>query len=218
MLAIQDSRVLYDDGKWVATCSCGRRKMYATKNSCLAMLRRGSCRNCKKDYRAIIGDVPIYKRADGKWCSSCSGCGNEQAYTRKDHAKQSEVSDWQCKKCNAQSKKYAQNRPVGPVMRMYNKFRKSANSRGISWDINVNDFESCFTGQCALTGWSISMDYTHCTASFDRIDSSKPYEIGNVQWVHSMVNMSKNKYLQEDFINMCKAVAAKAGTQNEMVR
>jgi len=53
------------------------------------------------------------------------------------------------------------------------------------------------------------MDYGTCTASFDRIDSSKSYEVGNIQWVHTMVNMAKNKYPQEKFIEMCCAIADK---------
>lgn len=53
------------------------------------------------------------------------------------------------------------------------------------------------------------MEYGNCTASFDRIDSSEGYTQGNVQWVHTMVNMCKNKYPQVDFIQMCKAVADK---------
>jgi hypothetical protein len=70
-------------------------------------------------------------------------------------------------------------------------------------------FVETYNGQCALTGWDLSMGYSDCTASFDRIDSSKPYEPGNVQWVHSMVNMCKNKYSQDKFISMCKAVSQK---------
>jgi len=53
------------------------------------------------------------------------------------------------------------------------------------------------------------MTYANCTASFDRIDSSTGYEKGNIQWVHVMVNMCKNKYSQDRFVEMCKAVADK---------
>jgi hypothetical protein len=130
----------------------------------------------------------------------------EQAYTRKDHAKQSEVSDWQCKKCVAQRKGYHSNMPIGDVKRLYNKFRKAANTRKIAWNLTIKEFESGFTGKCSLTGWEISMSYSNQTASLDRIDSSKPYELGNIQWVHKMVNMSKNRYSQNEFIEMCKAV------------
>ena len=209
MLAIQDSRVIKDGEKWRAKCVCQKTSLFATKNSALLMLERGSCRNCKKDYRNITDDVLVYKNANGKWCSTCASCGTEQAYTRKDHAKQSEAAGWRCRKCVAEAKGFSENLPVGNEQRLYNKFRKSANVRKIPWEIDFKDFVNCYTGKCSLTGWDLSMCYTNGTASFDRIDSDKPYEIGNVQWVHTMVNMCKNKYDQNKFIEMCRAIADK---------
>lgn len=66
-----------------------------------------------------------------------------------------------------------------------------------------------YTGTCALTGWEISISYDSRTASLDRIDNSKGYIKGNIQWVHTMVNMCRNKYTLEKFIEMCKSVASK---------
>lgn len=74
-------------------------------------------------------------------------------------------------------------------------------------------FES-FNGKCALSGWDIDISYTNPTASLDRIDSSCGYEVGNIQWVHTMVNMSKNKYDESRFIEMCIAIANKNGDLN----
>ena len=45
------------------------------------------------------------------------------------------------------------------------------------------------------------------TASLDRIDSSKGYIEGNVQWIHKDLNMMKRTYNQKYFIEMCKQVA-----------
>lgn len=58
---------------------------------------------------------------------------------------------------------------------------------------------------CALSGLSIS--YKDKTASLDRIDSSKGYVEGNVQWVHKDVNMMKRHYSQDYFVKLCKLVA-----------
>lgn len=69
--------------------------------------------------------------------------------------------------------------------------------------------KSFYDGFCSLTGWEIDMSYNNDTASLDRKDSSKGYTKDNIQWVHSMVNMSKNKYDQNKFIDMCIAVANK---------
>lgn len=107
----------------------------------------------------------------------------------------------------SKAKGFSQNTPVGNERRLYNKFRKAANTRGIKWGIDYDTFISGFTGKCSLTGWDISMGYKDHTASLDRIDSTKGYEAGNIQWVHTMVNMCKNKYAQPEFISMCIAVS-----------
>ena len=172
------------------------------------MVNRGSCRHCKKDYRNVENiDKEIYRNQDGKWCSTCSGCKKEQSYTRKDHAKQSSAADWRCKTCRATEKSFSSNQRAGAFMRCFNKFKNSAKNRGISWDVSFEDFCSIYTGYCALTNWAISLEYKKTTASLDRIDSSKGYYMGNIRWVHSMVNMSKNKFSDESFVAMCLAVA-----------
>lgn len=45
--------------------------------------------------------------------------------------------------------------------------------------------------------------------SIDRIDSSEGYLKGNVQLLHKDVNMAKQQYSQDYFVEMCKAVADK---------
>ena len=70
--------------------------------------------------------------------------------------------------------------------------------------------------KCALSGLplimskSFSKDRTNqissTTASLDRIDSSIGYVLGNVQWVHKDVNIMKNKFDNQYFIDMCKNI------------
>ena len=83
--------------------------------------------------------------------------------------------------------------------------------RGIDWNIDFDYLADLLIEQdfkCALTGWDIdAMGAGNNTASLDRIDSSIGYEADNVQWVHKMVNMCKQQYSQEDFIDMCKSVS-----------
>lgn len=69
-------------------------------------------------------------------------------------------------------------------------------------------------GKCALTGMEISFpekvrDLSSSTASLDRIDSSKGYEYGNLQWVHKDINRMKTDFDNEYFIYLCKNVAKK---------
>lgn len=91
---------------------------------------------------------------------------------------------------------------------------KSAEKRGISFDLTIGFLYELLVKQnnrCALSGIEI-----HCndaitrlqTASLDRIDSTKGYIVGNVQWVHKDINKMKQNYQDEYFIVMCKHVAS----------
>ena len=63
--------------------------------------------------------------------------------------------------------------------------------------------------KCALTGLDIVFgprDKGGNTASLDRIDSTKGYIKGNVQWVHKDINRMKFDLNQERFIELCKKV------------
>ena len=44
------------------------------------------------------------------------------------------------------------------------------------------------------------------TASLDRINSSKGYEIGNVQWIHKDINKMKNVYSENYFFELVKKI------------
>lgn len=204
MKKIIDNRITKIGDKWIAECiNCNKQVAYTTKNKALKMLERKTCRNCKKDYRNTDCDVEIYKDLDNKWCKKCSGCGNEQRYTRKDHARESYLADRQCRTCVAQAKSFSNNKPVGDKLRLYNKFSKMAIARNIEWKITINEMFGIYNGICSLTGWKIDITYKNSTASLDRIDSKKGYTTDNIRWVHTMVNMCKNKYREEDFIKMC---------------
>ena len=63
--------------------------------------------------------------------------------------------------------------------------------------------------KCKLSG--LDIDFIRrdsgVSASIDRIDSSKEYTIDNVQLVHKDVNLMKNHFNQDYFINMCKMIS-----------
>lgn len=66
-------------------------------------------------------------------------------------------------------------------------------------------------GKCALSGIELTFprnntDRTY-TASLDRINSSEGYKEGNVQWIHKHINIMKNMYEQNYFIDLCKKIA-----------
>ncbi len=73
-----------------------------------------------------------------------------------------------------------------------------------AWDL----FKKC-NEICVLSGVDICFGRTSksfCSASLDRIDSSKGYERGNVQWVHKDVNMMKGKLEESYFVSLCRDI------------
>lgn len=95
--------------------------------------------------------------------------------------------------------------------------RRNARRRGIFFDeesLTVDFLWNLFLQQdnkCAYTGLELTFgehhrDYSR-TASLDRIDSEKGYEVGNIQWVHKCINRMKIDVEPEMFIKMCKLVA-----------
>jgi hypothetical protein len=63
--------------------------------------------------------------------------------------------------------------------------------------------------KCKLSGLPIQVGTNPVTntASIDRIDSSKGYEVGNIQWVHKHINFMKRTYDNAYFIGLCKKIA-----------
>lgn len=66
---------------------------------------------------------------------------------------------------------------------------------------------------CSLTGLELIMAASSTesirggdTASLDRIDSSKPYTISNVQWVHKDVNRMKSNFAEDYFFKICQLI------------
>ena len=64
---------------------------------------------------------------------------------------------------------------------------------------------------CALSGIPLSFasgrNSYDGNASVDRIDSSKGYIIGNVQWVDKKINLMKSNLDQKIFINLCQQIS-----------
>lgn len=91
-----------------------------------------------------------------------------------------------------------------------NNIKNNASTRKIPFDLSGEYLWNLYLSQnrkCALSGLEIG--FIACrkgNASLDRIDSSKPYIEGNVQWVHTNINYAKQSLSNEDFIALCKNV------------
>jgi hypothetical protein len=98
----------------------------------------------------------------------------------------------------------------------WGRIKEGAERRGTKFSISIDYAWDLFIKQnreCAITGLPLQLfsranKKQNGDASLDRIDSSKGYIEGNVQWVHKDINMMKGKYNQPYFIEMCRKVVA----------
>ncbi len=109
------------------------------------------------------------------------------------------------------------NGSVGDLDNPYwNKITLSAYNRGIEvtvtqeycWDLFLKQDRKCAYSGVELffsTDWVNR--YVDRTASLDRIDSSKGYVQGNVQWIHKDINWMKTDFPEEIFIQHCINIA-----------
>lgn len=87
--------------------------------------------------------------------------------------------------------------------------KHSAKHRGLMFDVSNEYLWELYISQgkkCKLSGLDIDFIGRTYSASLDRIDSSKGYIEGNVQWVHKDLNRIKWEFTQERFIEICKLV------------
>ena len=157
----------------------------------------------------------VTKGEDGRYYKSCPECGEMQSYLRKNYAEHSLKLNKLCKKCsNNKPENNAHKGFYKGVLRasFVHKYKSGAETRGIEWDLEFEHLADLLIQQdfkCALTGIPLDAMNISNNASLDRIDSSKGYVMGNVQWVVSEINMMKQQYTQERFIELCCAVADK---------
>lgn len=91
---------------------------------------------------------------------------------------------------------------VGDLAGAYiTEMKRSAKDRGLEFNIDTQYIWDLLISQnfkCALTGESITVSKNwrkyEFTASLDRIDSTKGYIPGNVQWVHKIINRLKSNF------------------------
>lgn len=96
----------------------------------------------------------------------------------------------------------------------YTALKLSAKKRNIELNISKKDLFDLYIkqkGKCYYTGLYIILNSSGFfdetpIASIDRIDSSKPYNLDNVKFVHKTINLMKNTLTDYDFRKYCKAI------------
>lgn len=172
---------------------------------------------CKNLLNKKFGYVTVIKliesnnrREQGKWLCVCE-CGNQKIFSGR-WLKESKGVHCGCKVKESQRKRYF--RGYGEISKtVFNNIKKSAIRRNILFEITIEYVWDLFLKQnrkCKISGLDLffgKFTYDYNTASLDRIDSSKGYIEGNVQWVHKDVNLMKGSFIEKNFIEYCRTIA-----------
>jgi hypothetical protein len=100
---------------------------------------------------------------------------------------------------------------------IYTRLERNAKERHLDFNVTIEYLWGLFLAQnrkCALTDLNLEFqakyaDVSKTTASLDRIDSSKGYIEGNVQWVHKFVNHIKSNIPNQYFILLANLISKK---------
>jgi hypothetical protein len=90
---------------------------------------------------------------------------------------------------------------------------KHRSSRTLEFNITLEYVEDLLEKQnfkCAISGVELTFLFNRKqtpTASLDRIDNSKGYVVGNVQWVHKIVNELKWDLTQQELVDWCHKIS-----------
>jgi hypothetical protein len=143
------------------------------------------------------------------WKVKCKLCGNIRLLS---HSHMKRFSSCGCQTHNLLKK--ALFKGIGEIYCTFWKgYVSSAEQRKLEFSISMEYAWNLFLKQnkkCALSGIDLTFQTrsysSDGTASLDRIDSTKGYVEGNVQWVHKNINMMKQEYSLENFFKWCKLV------------
>ena len=107
---------------------------------------------------------------------------------------------------------------IGEMSGSYlSRLRYNPKTRGLNFNLKPKYLWDLFLKQdrkCALSGIGLTFtqDYKNekdkQTASLDRIDSSKDYTEGNVQWIHKDVNKMKMNFTDKKLVEWCRVIAS----------
>ena len=210
-------------------CACGTESVVK-----LDSLHRGEslgCRECNlvKHHPAVgtpFGDLTIIEVGikvpgrDNRRVRVRCVCGKEKLVLPA-HLISGNIKSCGCRKlrCGQENLRYKGAGELGGSY--FRSMEGSARSRNISFDVTIEYLWDLYLKQnrkCALTGLSIFMRRSgkkgrgkRGTASLDRINSDLPYQEGNVQWVHKVVNKMKGLLNQQVFVAFCEAITRHHG-------
>lgn len=175
----------------------------------------------KRFGKLLVTGLSGSSRSQSKVWNCLCDCGNNvQVTTRHLNRKNNNIRSCGCLNPN---KKVGQDSPYykgyGKISRNFfikhisHSVKRHKNSI-LEVDIDEKYLDELFkeqNGKCYYSGIELTLpvkwdDGTY-NASIDRTDSSKGYVKGNVKFVHKYVNIMKNKFSEDFFIDMCDKIS-----------
>lgn len=89
----------------------------------------------------------------------------------------------------------------------YNEIKKRSKKNGMDFNLTPEYLKKLFEKQegiCAITGKKIEL--TKGNLSLDRINPSKGYTMGNVQWTIKKINMIKQEMTMKELVEFCQII------------
>ncbi len=106
----------------------------------------------------------------------------------------------------------------GLYISYWRRLKKSAVDRGRVFEITMPYAWQVFEAQdkkCALSGIPLFLTAEGAgkghTASIDRIDPTQDYVVGNIRWIHKVINRMRWTYTDEEFLKYCRLIVRKCG-------
>ena len=164
---------------------------------------------CDESYLTdgCIKDENGIKFSTGKIIRKCIYCGetNEDMFT------------FDGKRiCRACLKDHVKERSNDVAKDLYSKSRDAAKQKGRDYNLTKEYIEHLLKVQdykCAYSKINFNYNIKNYIPSVDRIDSSKGYIEGNVQWVTYQANLSKHVMTMEQLYEFCRKVLNHANQQ-----
>ena len=165
------------------------------------------------EFNRLIAILPIGRKKTKSrtiiWLCKCS-CGN---YTLINANK---INTYISCGCYNQEKAYKGTKSISGSY--FCSLKNGAKLRSLEFNITIQYLQELLEQQnykCAISGLSIDgarsrikyhSTYSKQTASLDRIDNTKGYIIGNVQWVHQDINYMKQDFTMSQFLIYCEII------------
>nr|QBK85865.1 MAG: uncharacterized protein LCMAC101_04600 [Marseillevirus LCMAC101] len=181
--------------------------------------RNAYCKVCRSEKRKEKAKILIPVEKDAKYCSKCKETKEISCFFKE--KSMSDGCQTYCKICSKVNYAKWCSTFDGFITRIYKDLQNNAEKRNIKVNIEKDDIIRLYKkqkGVCALSGEKMTHVCEPGTKrknpkhiyniSVDRINSSKPYTLKNIQLVCNRINVIKWDLDQDVFIDLCKKVAA----------